>query len=114
MVFAALTGLRLNEITHLRWSDVDLERRVLFIRNTDSFTNKGGRDRVVAMNDLLGAMLSGKERKDEYVFSFGHGKMEGSWISHLFKRYVIRAGINPSFIFTAFVIPSQAGSFRTG
>jgi integrase len=54
MVFALLAGLglRVGEVAHLQWGDVDLEREVLEIRNT-----KFGKDRLVPFGPKLAARL---------------------------------------------------------
>lgn len=55
------TGARLREILHLRWTDVDLERGVLFV------TGKTGR-RPVILPAPAAAILSELHRRDIYVF----------------------------------------------
>lgn len=54
MIFALLAslGLRVGEVAHLQWGDVDLEREVLEIRNT-----KFGKDRLVPFGPKLAARL---------------------------------------------------------
>jgi integrase len=54
MVFALLAGLglRVGEVAHLQWGDVDLEREVLEILNT-----KFGKDRLVPFGPKLAARL---------------------------------------------------------
>jgi integrase len=45
--FAVLTGLRRGEILNLRWSDVDLTRRVIQIHSSGTFKTKHGKRRTV-------------------------------------------------------------------
>lgn len=56
MIFALLAGLglRVGEVAHLQWGDVDLTREVLEIRNT-----KFGKDRLVPFGPKLAARLQG-------------------------------------------------------
>ena len=46
---AAYTGLRLGELHRLRWQDVDLEGRTLYVRNTARGKTKTGRERAVPL-----------------------------------------------------------------
>jgi integrase len=41
LVLMALTGLRIGELLALRWSDVDVERQLLVVRNTPTKTDDG-------------------------------------------------------------------------
>lgn len=56
-----LTGCRLREILHLRWSEVDLERGLMFL--PDSKTGK----KTVVMSAAALAVLNGMPRIGEYV-----------------------------------------------
>lgn len=50
-------GLRKAELLALRWSDLDLDRRVLAVRNGADFTTKSGRDRSVPIAERLHGIL---------------------------------------------------------
>jgi integrase len=62
------TGLRRIEVAQLRWSDIDLAKRVLVVRS-----GKGGKHRVIAINDTLFEALKGYERQGEFVITTIHG-----------------------------------------
>lgn len=49
---AALTGLRISEITGLKWADVDFTEGLLTVRKT-----KNGRDHTLPFGSFLGALL---------------------------------------------------------
>jgi len=53
----SLTGLRIGELVNLRWVDVDLEKRVLFVRVQEEWKPKGRRDRVVPMHPRVEAAI---------------------------------------------------------
>jgi integrase len=53
----AWSGLRIGELVNLRWSDVDLAKRVLHVRVQESWKPKGKRDRVVPMHPKVEAIL---------------------------------------------------------
>ncbi len=52
---AIYTGLRFGELVALRWSDVDLEHGVLYVRRSHDDAPKSGHHRVVPMADELRA-----------------------------------------------------------
>jgi integrase len=55
IVFTAVsTGLRLGEIVSLEWQAVDLQRKVIAVRNTDKFVTKNGKGRMVPLTDGFG------------------------------------------------------------
>ena len=56
--FALWTRLRRDEIVHLQWSDVDMERGTITVQNKEDFRTKSGRSRVVPVNPQLAAMLA--------------------------------------------------------
>jgi len=58
------TGARKGEIAALRWTDIDFERRILFINNPE----KGSLPRVKRASDKLIAMLNLFPRKSDAVF----------------------------------------------
>jgi integrase len=58
---AVATGLRRSELTGLRWQDVDLNGRRLYVRSRDGAMTKSGDERVVP---LSGSALSTLERMD--------------------------------------------------
>lgn len=63
--FAIATGMRLEEQLSLKWSDVDLEKRQILLKNT-----KNREQRIVTLNDLAVAQLSAQfvHPLSDYVF----------------------------------------------
>ncbi len=53
VLFAFHTGCRASEIINLEWSDVDLNNRVITIRNKPTFKTKTGKIRQIPINDIL-------------------------------------------------------------
>ncbi|MDK2970795.1 MAG: hypothetical protein PWP23_550 [Candidatus Sumerlaeota bacterium] len=54
---ALYAGLRKSEIFHLRWRDVDFAAKRLHVRNSEAFTTKSGKGRVVDLHPALEAEL---------------------------------------------------------
>ncbi len=55
---AVSTGLRLSELTSLQWGDVDFVRKVIFIQNSETFSTKSKKNRVVPMSEQLWRTLA--------------------------------------------------------
>lgn len=71
------TGMRFGELSNLTWKDVDLERRLFFIRSTDSFKTKTiNSERVIPISNLLFEELNKFHRNkpsNKYVFTSPNG-----------------------------------------
>jgi site-specific recombinase XerD len=98
-ITALLSGLRLGELLALRWNDIDFTSKVILVRNSETFTTKTRKNRIVPMSEELVRVLG--ERKErirfecEIVFHNKYGgKLLETTVSHYFKLYVVDAGIN--------------------
>jgi integrase len=66
--FSVLTGLRMSNVTGLRWDRIDMQRRVLWIPSTDY---KSGRDHGIPLGDRAAQILEGeKGQNEEWVFTY--------------------------------------------
>lgn len=86
------TGLRLSECVNLKYSDLDLNEGVGWVRN-----GKGSKDRIfiiseVFKNDLLD-YLEEKGYNKGYIFTVNGRKMSPRGIQHAIKISAKRAGI---------------------
>ncbi len=98
--FAVFTLMRLGEIVHLKWLDVDLRRKEIYVRNSATFRVKGGKPRTVPMNGWVFAFLTRKGKCGEFVFPGRAGnRLDGTRVSRKFKRYVRRGGFDPGIHF---------------
>lgn len=91
MVYLCLmTGLRLGEVCHLQWSDIDLGRRMARIRST-----KTGEDTIPLADDAI-VLLRSIPQKSSFVFPQSTSdKPRSEWyVSHLFKRQVRRTALD--------------------
>lgn len=90
----AYAGLRRSELLALDWSDVDLERRLLRVRNA-----KGGRQRTLpihpALEPLFVDYLRVRVRDPEpALFTGVQGKrLSTTILAHTFRRYAHAAGV---------------------
>lgn len=102
VIFSVLTGMRRGEILNLRWSDVDLSRKLIHIQTNGTFKTKQGKRRTIPLSEAAFYLLAAKHGKSpsEYVFTVNDKALNAGWVSHLFKRYVREAKLsNPRFRF---------------
>jgi integrase len=63
IVMAINTGMRRGEIFDLKWFDVDLNRRIVHVRQS-----KSGRPRTIPLNATAQMLLTGLPKTSQYVF----------------------------------------------
>lgn len=68
-VVLADTGMRVGELVHLTWDDVDYERNVLLIRAKANWKPKNGDSRAVPMSARVAAIVRSQPKRSEWVFS---------------------------------------------
>ena len=83
ILFAIETGLRQGEIVKLMWGDVNLDSRLLKVRDT-----KNGEDRVVPLSNKALLILESLPRLGETVFNASHSSLQNAW-----KRLIKRSGL---------------------
>jgi integrase len=98
---AFATGMRLGEIVSLRWSQIDINKKIINVENTEGFTTKSKKCRVIPMNDMVLELLQrqAKKRACDYVFHSGGKKYLEDHVSKTFKKYVLKSGVNPKLHF---------------
>ncbi|MGD0037061.1 MAG: site-specific integrase [Bacteroidota bacterium] len=100
VLFAVNTGLRRGEIANLKWDQVDLSHKVIYIINSESFHTKTGKERVVPLNIVAIGILESLPHRSEYVFVGEKGwNLDLVRISHLFKQAVIASGLEKKLHF---------------
>jgi integrase len=100
-ITAVTTGLRLSEIISLRWAKVDLGEKLIMVENSEQFTTKSGRSRAVPISEQLCRLLTLCREKAscELVFARCGRQLTRDMVSHRFKAYVRRAGLDESLHF---------------
>ena len=104
--FAFQTGMRLGEILNLKWNCIDFKERLITVANTETFTTKNKKERIIPMNDSLIEMLSRRKPKiisiwkSDLVFqeTFGNKYNEG-YVSKKFKEAMREAKLNDNIHF---------------
>ncbi|MCL4510009.1 MAG: tyrosine-type recombinase/integrase [Bacteroidetes bacterium] len=103
---AFYTGLRLSELLNLEWNDVSMAERIIKVANTETFTTKSKRERIIPLNQTALEMLKKRQPKvfslDEknYVFQKHPGlRYERDFVSKQFKKAVRATELNGNLHF---------------
>jgi len=103
---AFYTGMRLNEITNMKWSWIDLIKEQITVKCSDDFVTKGKRERIIPLNAIMKIVLSSlfpkiiEINKDDFVFTSIKGlKLNDDFISKKFKSAVREAKLDDSIHF---------------
>src|SRR5580765_5486395 len=63
------TGMRVGELRHLTWDDVDFANKVLHVRPKDDWKPKTGDQRSIPMSERVRAKLEKLPRRGRWVFT---------------------------------------------
>jgi integrase len=100
---AAGAGLRLDEVLHLQWADVDIERRLIAVHRGRKRTVKSGKARRVPILNALLPVLRERALKRagaEIVFPGKDGRVRSKpGVQSAYKLAVHRAGLNAKLRF---------------
>ena len=96
------TGLRRDELTHLTWADVDLQRRVVAVQAKDGWHPKDYEVRHIPMAPRLYELLKSLPRKENpWVFSTSNdGPHLGHILSRDFRKLLKLCGIKGASLHT--------------
>ena len=90
-LIALLCGLRAGEIHALKWSDIDVAKGEIFIRDP-----KNGKDRYAYMTEEVKAVFRTRrngQAKSDYIFPSRGGGLR-RWVPDTFERTVAELGLN--------------------
>ena len=98
--FFLLTGLRRNELRHLEWTDIDLKKGLLYVRNKAIFRTKtDASEREIPISPTLRKLIEDIGPKQEGLIfpSPNGGPYSYTYWSHKFKDRIRRAGLDDSY-----------------
>lgn len=109
-IFALLTGCRLGEILNVQWKDIDLEQKILTIRNKPNFKTKSGKIRQIPISDSLFELLSSLlgntnenvfelNNPESYLFNIEGKRYNQEYITRTFKKFLRKAGMHENLHF---------------
>jgi integrase len=88
--FSVLTGLRMSNVTGLRWDRIDMQRRILWVPSTDY---KSGKDHGIPLGDRALQILEGERKQNsQWVFTY-RGYPVQNTNTAAWQKALARAGI---------------------
>lgn len=87
------TGMRLGELSHLRWQDVDFRHKLIHIRNQKDWTTKSLKPRTIPMHETVKQIFEGLEKEHKYVFATKEGRPIDGYIRGEILRYSKKCGV---------------------
>lgn len=98
--FAVNTGLRQGELITLQWKQINFQQQTLILDNSFHIT-KSKKIRAIPLTIKALQILTERERtsNSQYVFTRFGKIIQQNYISHIFKVYVDKAGINSKLNF---------------
>ena len=109
VTIAAYTGLRLNEIMHLKYSGINLQEKIIEVINTGNFTTKTKKNRIIPVPDTLMNELSSLFSDngtpllidpENYIFSTdGKAPYDKSYITRKFKTLLRKLNLSEDLHF---------------
>lgn len=88
---AIYTGLRRRELIYLEHSDIDSEKKLLYVRNKDGFRTKSRKERVMPLHKELWPLF--KNKKEGYCFLYRGRLIHEDTATRNFKLMADKAGI---------------------
>jgi integrase/recombinase XerD len=99
-MFAVLTCMRRNEIIYLKWEDVDLERKLIYVHPAGDHRTKFNKERSIPVTPQTGDLLNSIDRSSPYIFVNEKGKrLLEDFVTKKFKAYCREIGLDESIHF---------------
>jgi len=109
VTIAAYTGLRLNEILHLKYSRINVQEKIIEIINSGNFTTKTKKNRIIPVPDTLLNELTSLFSDngtpllidpESYIFSTdGKAPYDKSYITRKFKSLLRKLNLSEDLHF---------------
>lgn len=95
---AIYTGLRRRELVHIEYSDIDYEKKLLYVRNKEGFRTKSRKERVMPLHKELWPLF--KEKKEGYCFLYKGRLIHENTATRKFRFIVEKANIRDASLHT--------------
>jgi integrase len=91
------TGVRAGELVNLRWSSIDLTRKLFYLHGSESWDPKDREENVIGLHPELEKRLRKHPKTSDYVFpGMSGGRRDQDSLARLFNRLYRRAKITTS------------------
>jgi site-specific recombinase XerD len=95
---ATLSGMRIGELTNLKWTHVNLEAQIISLQQEDNFETKSGKDRLIPISSDCNKVLSSLPQTCPWVFASYSGKrLCPRYVSRRFKHHCNLVEIDANF-----------------
>jgi integrase len=88
-IVAFNTGMRLGELTNLKWENVNLQSKTIIVKNDTTFSTKSRRDRIIPMSEKVLEIFQKKVSPKQlsiYVFTKSRGiKFNNDFVTKSFR-----------------------------
>ncbi len=99
-LFAFYTGLRRSEILNLTWQNIDMDNKLIKVKNTDTFSTKSGRPHVLPMAKMVEDILNALNKiNSSYIFNNNGEKFNPTYLTKSFKKCVRLSGLDDKIHF---------------
>ncbi len=102
VLFGYYTGCRLSELLNLQWSDIDLTRNTITIKNKETFKTKTGRIRKIPVSSKLRFIINNMKitTSNDYLFNTSKGKpYTKDYAGEIVRKAIRKAGLPHSLHF---------------
>ena len=97
LMFFLYTGMRLQELTNLKWTAFDLDRGVMYLHGSEGWEPKDREEHAIGLHGGIAKLLKRRESREGYVFTGKAGKRRDARATgRLFNVLYKRAGITAS------------------
>lgn len=92
------TGMRANELLSLEWNNIDLNERIIFIRNSDSFKTKTGKERAIPLSEKVYQIIYRQPSRftERLLFTKKQRKLNVDFVSKNFKKSLRKTNLDNS------------------
>ena len=97
-IVAFNTGMRLGELTNLKWENINIKEKTILIKNDNTFSTKSRKDRIIPMSKKVLELFQEKDSSKQmsgFVFSKSRGiKFNTDYVTKSFKKAVRKSELN--------------------
>jgi len=95
IVLSISTGLRRGELVNLKWSQIDMARKLITVESDSTFIVKAGKTRTIPLSKTAQDVLFAQAltSRSDYVFGRNGRRVTGNYLGGKFRKYVKGAGL---------------------
>lgn len=95
--------MRIDQLLNMKWDWINFEQKFITIKNSEQFTTKGKKERIIPINQSVQQVLKSRipiPFKNDFVFNrVSNVKLSENFISKSFKNSLSAAALNDDIHF---------------